>query len=104
MTPEELRTRQFELFTAMLDGKQIQFQNSSHAQWLNISAATAIMWLLSEKDIEHVRIKPDPAKLWVGFSKGNSEHSHWVSTVDPSEFDNDFRLKYNWKLVEEDKQ
>lgn len=99
MTPEELKWHRREICAALIDGKQCQMMVTG--QWTDQNPQTAACNLFSDWKPEFIRIKPEPRKLWVGWPKDKSDISNWVSTRNPSEFDNDFRLKYNWQLVEE---
>ena len=100
MTTEELKAHRRAICEALIEGKQCQALFP--AGWFDCQPETAAAWVFrSEKHAEDVRIKPEPRKVWIGWPKDKSNLSNWVTTKNPSEFEDAFIVQHNWQLVEE---
>lgn len=99
MTTEELKAHRRAICEALIEGKQCQLYNCG--QWLDRPADVVCtsLWIDSWKP-EHIRIKPEPRKVWVGWPKTGP--LNWVPVRNGNGPDPTHQSpSYNWQLVEE---
>jgi hypothetical protein len=99
VTTEELKAHRRAICEALIEGKQCQLYNCG--QWLDRPADVVCtsLWIDSWKP-EHIRIKPEPRKVWVGW-RGPECFPILAETEESFRYMSNKYPHFNWQLVEE---